>query len=47
MKKSLDDDVVIHSTFESGKVGTSSLKYWILMMKERKKIQDIANQYAF
>ncbi len=37
MKKSLDDDVVIHSTLESGKVGISSLKYWILMMKERNK----------
>ena len=38
MKKSLDDDVVIHSTLESGKAGISSLKYWILMMKKRNEI---------
>lgn len=38
MKKALDDNVVIHSTLESGKVGISSLKYWIPLMKERNEI---------
>lgn len=39
MNKNFDDGVIIHSTLESGKAGISSLKYWILLIKERKKIQ--------
>ena len=38
MNKYLDDGVIIHSTLESGKVGISSLKYWILLMKEPNEI---------